>query len=86
MKLLEALLQLNQAFMIEGYSSDFVLKLQTEDFNRFGAAFEREHHHLISYPDLQPWKTLKEINQIKIAGPGSYFLIERAQKKAQALD
>lgn len=76
--LIEALLGLNKAFMINGYNSDFTIELADKDFDRFVTDFETHYQRLVSYPDLHAKVTLRDIKTIKIAGPGSYFLVKRA--------
>lgn len=73
--ILEALLNLNTALMLNFFSSDFDIILGNDDFYRFVKLFETSHRHLISYPELAD--KLKDITYIKIAGPGSYFKIKR---------
>lgn len=78
MEILEALLNLNRALMMEGYESDYSIYMRDKDFERFVCMFEQKFKYLISYPDLSTKDTLKTINVIKIAGPGSYFIVKRA--------
>lgn len=87
MDILEALLDLNKVLMLEGYKSDFEIEMRDEDFEKFVFYFESKHQGLVNYPQLNPFltaagmqnKTLKDISLIRIAGPGSYFLVRRKQ-------
>lgn len=72
MKLLETLLELNKQLCIDGFECDFTIQLSHRDFHRFARLFEREHKHLITYPELNT----SSITRMQIAGPGSYFQIE----------
>ena len=76
-ELMKALLNLNAAFMMQGYNSDFSITLEDRDFDRFVTDFENKHQKLISYPDLNPVGTLRDVKTVKIAGPGSYFIVKR---------
>lgn len=74
MKVIETLLDLNKWFFMDGYASDFTIQLRDEDFERLFLAFEKDFHRM---PVFQPKQPLHEITSIRLAGPGSYFLIER---------
>lgn len=78
-KVLEALLDLNKVLMMEGFESDFSISLADADFELFVHMTERVHKPLISYPELVA--KLSEVTEIKLAGPGSYFLVKRQGKQ-----
>lgn len=87
MEILDALLDLNKVLMLNGFGSDFSIQMEDDDFEKFVYLFEKKYQHFVNYPELNPFlqapknpmstNPLKDINFIKIAGPGSYFTVSR---------
>lgn len=75
MRVIEALLDLNKWLFMDGYESDFTIKFGSKDFDRLVEEFKK------NYPNMPVPISITgsadRIDLIRLAGPGSYFLIER---------
>lgn len=78
MSLEEVLYDLNKALAMEGYKGDYEITLSKLDFDRFWLEFEKKKNFKVSYPENS---TTLPVDYIKIAGPGSYFLIRRKKQE-----
>lgn len=78
---LNALLKLNEVLTMNGYGSDFDIVLADKDFDRFVLRFEANNPSMIHYPEPHAKVQLKDINWVKIAGPGSYWHVKRVKSR-----
>lgn len=73
MNILEVLMDLNKALMINGYDSDYKITLSNADFNKFAVELLKKESRMYFYPEPE----IEKATKFKLAGPGCYFWIYR---------